>query len=152
MAHLDYHRETFTFASAVPGTVNFDRTVGSLAATTAPLKRKTSNQLCSTNFCLLVLWLLLLPFGFIVKGAAAPALAYALTTTADPARPGQVTQFAMTVTNLSTASQYVTLSYHVPQFTSSGGYVAGTALTYVMGYVAVGATEVVTLDFTVLKR
>jgi hypothetical protein len=82
---------------------------------------------------------------------ATPPLAYALTTTAGPVQPGQGIQFTVTVTNLSTVSQYVTLNYDVPQFTSSGGYTAGTGLSYVMGYVTAGATQVVSLDFKVLS-
>jgi hypothetical protein len=42
------------------------------------------------------------------------------------------------VTNLSTVD--------VPQFTTSGGYTVGTGLSYVMGYVTAGATQVVSLD------
>ena len=82
---------------------------------------------------------------------ATPPLAYALTTTVGPVQPGQGIQFTVTVTNLSTVSQYVTLNYDVPQFTTSGGYTAGTGLSYVMGYVTAGATQVVSLDFTVLS-
>jgi hypothetical protein len=44
-----------------------------------------------------------------------PPLSYALTTTADPAQPGQGIEFLVTLTNLSTATQYVTLNYDVPQ-------------------------------------
>jgi hypothetical protein len=54
-----------------------------------------------------------------------PALTYALTTTANPARPGQVAQFTVSVTNRSGASQIVTLNYDVPQFTTDGVYPAG---------------------------
>jgi hypothetical protein len=39
----------------------------------------------------------------------------------------------------------------VPRFTTSGVYPAGTALSYGMGCVAAGATQVVSLDFTVLS-
>jgi hypothetical protein len=80
-----------------------------------------------------------------------PPLTYALTTTTNPARSGQTAQFTVSVTNVSKAAQYVTLNYHVPQFTTDGGYVAGTSLTYVIGNVAVGATQNVTLAITVLS-
>ena len=43
------------------------------------------------------------------------------------------------------------LYYDVPQFTTSGGYAAGTALSYGMGYVTARATQVVSLDFKVLS-
>jgi hypothetical protein len=80
-----------------------------------------------------------------------PLLSYALTTTANPVQPGQGIEFTVTVTNLSSAAQIVTLNYDVPQFTTSSVYPAGTALTYSMGSVAAGATQVVSLDFTVLS-
>jgi hypothetical protein len=82
-----------------------------------------------------------------------PALAYALTTTANPVQPGQGIEFTVTVTNLSTVPQYVSLYYDVPQFTADSrvGYAAGTALTYTIGNVAAGATQVVGLDFKVLS-
>jgi hypothetical protein len=80
-----------------------------------------------------------------------PALSYALTTTANPVRPGQGIQFTVTVTNLSSVPQYVALYYDVPQFTTSSGYPAGTALSYSIGYVAAGATQVANLKFTVLS-
>ena len=69
-----------------------------------------------------------------------PLLSYALTTTANPVQPGQGIEFTVTVTNLSTATQTVTLNYDVPQFTTSGGSPAGTAFSYFMGNIAAGAT------------
>jgi hypothetical protein len=42
-----------------------------------------------------------------------PAVSYALTTTIDPVKPGQVVQFKLTVTNLTTAAQYLSVGYHV---------------------------------------
>ena len=65
---------------------------------------------------LAVLLLFLFPFVCVVTGTSAPALSYALTTTVGPVVPGQGIQFTATVTNLSTVAQYVTLSYHVPEF------------------------------------
>jgi hypothetical protein len=76
---------------------------------------------------------------------AVPALSYALTTTTDPVAAGQALQFKVTVTNLTTASQYVTFSYHVPNFTAYGSYPAGTVLSYTVGYVAAGASQSVNL-------
>jgi hypothetical protein len=60
-------------------------------------------------------------------------------------------QFKVTVTNLSSATQTVTLNYDVPQFTTSGGSPAGTAFSYFMGIIAAHATESVTFSFTVLS-
>ena len=82
---------------------------------------------------------------------ASPALSYALTTT-DPVKPGQVVQFKLTASNLTNAAQYLSVGYHVPQFTTSiNGYAAGTALSYTFGYIAEGTTEAVYLDFKVLS-
>jgi hypothetical protein len=47
-----------------------------------------------------------------------------MTTTSGPVVPGQGIQFTVTATNLTSASQYVALSYSVPKFTTSGGSVA----------------------------
>ena len=80
-----------------------------------------------------------------------PALSYALTTTANPVQPGQGIEFTVTVTNLSSVAQPVTINYDVPKFTTSNGYPAGTGLSYNIGNVAAGATLVVSLDFTVLS-
>jgi hypothetical protein len=79
------------------------------------------------------------------------ALTYALTTTTNPAQPGQVAKFTVSVTNRSSVSQYLALYDDVPQFTMDRGYPAGTSLSYGIGYVAAGATQSVTLDFTVLS-
>jgi hypothetical protein len=82
---------------------------------------------------------------------ASPALSYALTTT-DPVKPGQVVQFKLTASNLTNAAQYLSVGYHVPQFTTSiNGYAAGTALSYTFGYIAAGTSEAVDLDFKVLS-
>jgi hypothetical protein len=134
-----------------PGAVDVDETSPSLIAAKATPQRRTNGWLSSTNFHLAALLLFLLPFVCVATGNSAPPLSYALTTTSGPVQPGQGIQFTVTVTNLSAASQYVILSYHVPQFTTSGGNPAGTGLSYGMGYVAVGATQVVSLDFTVLS-
>ena len=80
-----------------------------------------------------------------------PALSYALTTTANPVQPGQGIEFTVTVTNLSSVAQPVTINYDVPKFTTINGYPAGFGLSYYMGTAAAGATLVVSLDFTVLS-
>jgi hypothetical protein len=100
-----------------------------------------------------LLYLFFLALGLALAGtsAAAPAVSYALTTTTDPVRPGQVVQFKVTVSNLTTASQYVTVSYKVPNFTAYSSYPAGTALSYTVGYVDAGASQSFNLDFTVLS-
>jgi hypothetical protein len=48
-----------------------------------------------------------------------PNCSYALTTTTDPAKPGQVVQFKLTATNVNNASQFLSVAYHVPQFTTA---------------------------------
>ena len=58
---------------------------------------------------------------------AVPALSYALTTTTDPVKPGQVVEFKVTVTNLTTISQNVYLTTMCPNFTATDAYPAGTA-------------------------
>ena len=84
---------------------------------------------------------------------ASPDFSYALTMTTDPVKPGQVVQFKLTASNVTTAVQYISVAYHVPQFTTavSGGYAAGTALSYTFGYIAAGVSESVYLDFRVLN-
>jgi hypothetical protein len=84
---------------------------------------------------------------------ASPNCSYALTTTTDPVKPGQVVQFKLTASNVTTAVQYISVAYHVPQSTTavSGGYAAGTALSYTFGYIAAGVSESVYLDFRVLS-
>jgi large repetitive protein len=82
---------------------------------------------------------------------ATPAVSYSLTTTTDPIGPGKTLQFKFTATNKATTSQYVTFSYHVPNFTAYSGYPAGTILTYAIGYVAAGASQSVNLSFTTLS-
>ena len=83
---------------------------------------------------------------------AVPAVSYALTTTTDPVKPGQVVEYKVTVTNLSNITQNVYLTYHVPNFTTNlNGYPAGTLFNYNLGNVTAGATESFNLDFMVLS-
>jgi hypothetical protein len=87
------------------------------------------------------------------RASASTVFSYALTTTTDPVKPGQVVQFKLTASNVTNAVQYLSVAYHVPQFTTavSGGYVAGTSLGYTFGYIAAGVSESVYLDFRVLS-
>jgi hypothetical protein len=80
-----------------------------------------------------------------------PGLSYALTTTANPVQPGQGIEFTVTVTNLSSVAQPVTINYDVPKFTATNGYQAGRGLSSYLGTAAPGATLVLSLDFTVLS-
>jgi hypothetical protein len=136
---------------AVSGAMNFDKAGVPLTGATASLKTRTIGKPRFKAILLATLSLFLLPLVCAGTGFSAPALSYALTTTADPALPGQAIQFTETVTNLTTASHYVVLSYSVPKYTTRAGYPAGTAMTYAMGYVAAGTTQVVGLDFRVLS-
>jgi uncharacterized membrane protein affecting hemolysin expression len=141
------HRR-FAFA----GAVDVQEASSSLMAAKTPPERRNNGWLSSVEVHFAALLLLLFPFVCVVTGSGAPAVSYALTTTLGPVVPGQGIEFTATVTNLSTVTQYVSLSYKVPKFTTSGnGYPAGTALSYTMGYIVAGATEVVGLDFKVLS-
>src|ERR1700730_9585700 len=89
---------------------------------------------------------------FTCRASASSTFFYALTTTTDPAKPGQVVQYKLTASNLTNAAQYLSVGYHVPQFTTSiNGYLAGTALSYTFGYIAAGTSQSVYLDFKVLN-
>jgi hypothetical protein len=59
----------------------------------------------------------------------------------------------LTITNLTNASQFLSVAYHVPQFTTatSGGYSAGTVLSYPFGNVPAKASQTATFSFTVLN-
>jgi uncharacterized repeat protein (TIGR01451 family) len=80
-----------------------------------------------------------------------PGLSYALTTTTNPAQPGQIVKFTVTVTNSSSVAQPVTINYDVPKFTTANGYPAGTGLSSYMGTATAGGTLAITLNFTVLS-
>jgi hypothetical protein len=81
-----------------------------------------------------------------------PSFSFGLTASGR-AIPGQVVQFKLTITNLTNASQSLSVAYHVPQFTTatSGGYSAGTVLSYPFGNVAAKASQTATFSFTVLS-
>jgi hypothetical protein len=89
--------------------------------------------------------------GSFVSQRAGQILAQALATTTNPARPGQVVQFTVSVTNRISAARAVYLYYDVPQFTTSEGDPAWTTFAYNIGNVAAGATKSMTLSFTVLS-
>jgi hypothetical protein len=138
---------------AFAGAVDVQEASSSLIAAKRPPERPNNRWLSSVEVHFAALLLLLFPFVCVVTGSSAPAVSYTLTTTLGPVVPGQGIEFTATVTNLSTVPQYVALTYKVPQFTTDGrvGYPAGTTLSYTMGNVAAGATQVVGLDFKVLS-
>jgi hypothetical protein len=149
MVQHDKHSGTSTSASAFAELSILDETTGTQTRANAAIRRK----LRSVDACRASLWFFLLALGLALAGtsAAAPAVSYALTTATDPVRPGQVVQFKATVSNLTAATQFVVLTYHVPNFTvASGTYVAGTQFSYGVGYVAAGVSQSFNLDFTVL--
>jgi hypothetical protein len=149
MAHHDnYGRPNISASSLANESILDETTITRAGAKTA--SRQTP-WMIDARRVMLSLFLLALGLALAGTSAAAPAVSYALTTTTDPVRPGQVVQFKVTVSNLTTASQYVTLSYHVPNFTVYGSYPAGTALGYTVGYVDAGASQSFNLDFTVLS-
>jgi hypothetical protein len=81
---------------------------------------------------------------------AVPALSYAVSTTTDPIGAGQALQFKVTVTNLTTTSQYASFNYHVPNFTAYGSYPAGSVFNYGVGNVGAGTSQSFNLTFTVI--
>src|ERR1700737_4535266 len=151
MAHIRFHRGTFTLASAVSGVVNVEETCRSLNVAKAPPSRRTDEWRRLAPAHLGALGLFILAFAGAINETAAAVVSYALTTTSGPVVPGQTIQFTVTATNLSSVAQAVYLYYNVPKYTTDSGYPAGTAFTYNMGNVAAGATQVVSLDFKVLN-
>src|SRR5437868_603763 len=81
---------------------------------------------------------------------AAPVFKYSLTATPDPVAPGHVLEYDATVTNLTAGTQSVRLDFIVPEYTTYGGYGAGTARAYDFGTVAPGASATARLLFNVL--
>lgn len=98
-----------------------------------------------------VMTILLIAFSY--QASASSNFSYALTTTTDPVRPGQIVQFKLTASNLTSATQYLSVLYHVPQFTTAigTGYPAGTAMSHTFGYIAAGVSESMYLDFNVVS-
>jgi hypothetical protein len=81
----------------------------------------------------------------------APAFSYALTTSTDPIKPGQVAQFTVTVTNLSTTTQSSGIYFHVPNFTKYGSYAAGAYYSFSFLNVPAGVSQSAFVDLTVLS-
>lgn len=98
-----------------------------------------------------VMTILLIAFSY--QASASSNFSYALTTTTDPVRPGQIVQFKLTASNLTSATQSLSVLYHVPQFTTAigTGYPAGTALSHTFGNIAAGVSESMYLDFKVVS-
>jgi hypothetical protein len=90
------------------------------------------------------------------QSTAAPAqsanqkLAYALTTTTDPAQPGKVAQFTVTATNLTSAGEYLRLNFHVPKFSRYRGSAEGVAVDLAPGWVGPGASVSTYIDLAVI--
>src|SRR5438067_11078126 len=75
---------------------------------------------------------------------------YCLTPTPHPVFPTRRFSDLATVTNLTASTQSVRLDFTVPEYTTYGGAVAGTARAYDFGTVAPGASETARLLFNVL--
>jgi uncharacterized repeat protein (TIGR01451 family) len=80
---------------------------------------------------------------------AAPDVDYVVTTPNDPAVPGQVVEFDVTVRNLTASAQVVVVNFTVPEFATYNGAPAGTAGSYNFSYVNPGASETAKLLFLV---
>jgi uncharacterized repeat protein (TIGR01451 family) len=81
---------------------------------------------------------------------ATPLFSYGLTTTTDPAQPGKMAQFTVTVNNLSDAKAYLTLIFRVPRFTTYHNYTEGMTSDVVPGWVNAGASVSTNIDLTVV--
>ena len=81
---------------------------------------------------------------------AAPTFSYALTTTTDPAQPGKMSQFTVTVNNLSDARAYLSLFFRVPRFTTYHSNTEGLPCDVVPGWVNAGASASTDIDLTVV--
>src|SRR5438067_11532152 len=75
---------------------------------------------------------------------------YCLTPTPHPVFPTRRFSDLATVTNLTAGTQSVRLDLTVPEYTTYGGAVAGTARAYDFGTVAPGASETAKLLFAVV--
>ncbi|HMJ06529.1 MAG TPA: hypothetical protein VK474_09770, partial [Chthoniobacterales bacterium] len=73
------------------------------------------------------------------RAHAAGEIAYVLTTPTDPAQPGQVLEFDLTVHNLTTTSQPVRVDFSVPQYTRFACCTgAGSGLNHDFGTLTAG--------------
>lgn len=80
---------------------------------------------------------------------ATPAFTYALTTTDDAVAPGGTVLYRLTVTNRTNATQNASLLFRVPDFTSYGGFGAGSVRTIAFAGVAPGASQSAELPLVV---
>ena len=85
------------------------------------------------------------------EARAAGQIDYVLTAPVDPVKPGEVAEFDVTVRNLTTSNQPVTLFFTVPQFTRYGGLSAGTRVSVNFGTVLPGASQTRVVLLTVLN-
>jgi Domain of unknown function DUF11 len=153
MVSIQFNDEQSKFAPAVRDAQSLGGIRVSLQAGTASQRKETNRSRWLAYVRLAPFWLFLLTLlsAFGRTSAAAPTVSYALTTTTDSVAPGKTVQFRVTLTNLTTTSQSVSLSYKIPNFTHYSSYPAGTAFTYNVGTVAAGASESVDFDFMVLS-
>jgi hypothetical protein len=102
-----------------------------LAPTITGKKTKPVETAANSSFAMLAAVLMTLLMAFTCQARASAVFSYTLTTVTDPVKPGQIVQFKLTASNLTSAVQYLAVVYHVPQFTTAvgTGYAAGTALT-----------------------
>jgi uncharacterized repeat protein (TIGR01451 family) len=82
---------------------------------------------------------------------AAGQIDYVLTAPVNPVKPGEVVEFDITVHNLTTSSQPVSLKFTVPPFTNYFGNAAGTTWSINFGTVLAGASETLPVYLTVLN-
>ena len=75
---------------------------------------------------------------------------YTLSAVQDPVQQNQTLEFDVTVQNVSTSSQSVTLDWTVPQYTSFGGLQAGTAQSHNFGTLTSGQSITYVILLTVL--
>ncbi len=90
-----------------------------------------------------------------VEAAAAPDFSYAVTTSTDPVRSGEVAKFTVTVTNLNPPSggdKFTDLYFHVPNSTMYGGIGAGVERSISFSQVGPDESQSKTIDLTVLGQ
>ncbi len=84
---------------------------------------------------------------------ATPAFFYAVTTQANPVKPGDKLAFTVTVTNLSNGPQNAVLSYVVPGYTDTGfqGGNPGAAENVYFSQVPIGVSRSAIVNLTVFN-
>ena len=70
-----------------------------------------------------------------------PTFEYTLTATSEMVAPGHVAEYDLTVRNLAATTQFVTVFFTVPEFTTYGSHGGGAPESYGFGDVAPGASE-----------